>query len=61
MDMNQRQTALALANVVELSKRILVRVIGNDLSTKVDGEDVAENAEVLLTSRMNERLTTKIR
>lgn len=59
MNRGQRNNLLALATMVELNKRVLNRMVGEELSTKVDGESVSENAEILITSKLRERLVLK--
>lgn len=50
---------LMLANILELNKRVLINVTGNELSTRVDGESVSDNAEVLITTKLRESLVLK--
>lgn len=59
--MNQKQllAQLVLANIVEINKRVLCGLVGNDLSTKVDGSDVMENSEALIVSKLRQALVTK--
>lgn len=59
--MNQRQLRqlILLSNMVELNKRVLKNLVGNELSTKVDGQDVGENAEALVVTKLRERLPLK--
>lgn len=59
MNQNQILQLLILANIVELNKRVLCNLVGNELSTKVDGQDVMENSEALVTTKLRERLTLK--
>lgn len=58
--MKKNQKELAIANLIELGTRVLKGVVGDDLSTKIDGDDVEENAEMLISTKLSERLITKV-
>lgn len=60
MNRQRMITILALATMVELNKRVLNRMVGEELSTMVDGESVADNAEILITSKLRERIVLKV-
>lgn len=59
MKLSEQQRLIALANLVELGKRVLTNVVGDDLSTSVDGQSVADNAEVLITTKLREKVILK--
>lgn len=59
MKLTEQKRVLMLANSLELSKRVLSNIVGNDLSTRVDGQDVAENSEVLIATKLREKLALK--
>ena len=54
------QSILVIANIVELSKRVLSGVVGNDMSSVVDGLDVYDDAETLVIEKLRQRLIAKV-
>ncbi|AFI55360.1 hypothetical protein TSMG0077 [Halocynthia phage JM-2012] len=59
MKLSEQQRLIALANLVELGKRVLTNVVGDDLSTSIDGQSVEDNAEVLITTKLREKVILK--
>ena len=54
------QSILVIANIVELSKRVLSGVVGNDMSSIVGGLDVYDDAETLVIEKLRQRLIAKV-
>ena len=59
MNTRAARNLLALANMLELQKRVICNLVGEDLSTRVNGEDVSDNAEIMITTKLRERLVLK--
>lgn len=60
MNQDQLVSTLTVANIVELSSRVLSGIVGNDLSSKVDDLDVYEESEALVEAKLRQRLIAKV-
>ena len=47
---------LISANLIELGSKIITNIAGNDISTKVDNQDIKKALKSLFAAKINQRL-----
>ena len=60
MNSETAMSVLVVANILELSSRVLTKSVGNDLSSQVDNTNVYDDAEVLIATKLRQRLIAKV-
>ena len=59
MKLEEQAAALAVANVIELTSRVLKNLVGEELSARIDDQEVSANSEAMLASSIRAKLEAR--
>ena len=50
-----RNNLIVTANIIELGSKIITNIAGNDISTRVDNQDIGKALKSLIAAKLNQR------
>lgn len=50
-----RNNLIVTANIIELGSKIITNIAGNDISTRVDNQDISVALKSLIAAKLNQR------